>query len=105
MGNSMTNTHKNQTQYKRATFAGGCFWCLQSPFEKLSGVKSVIAGYAGGKGEKPTYEDYTHKGYIEVVEITFDPTLTSYNTLLDIFWRQIDPTDPNGQFVDRGKQY
>lgn len=88
-----------------ATFAGGCFWCLQQPFEKINGVQEVIAGYSGGFGEDPTYKDYAQKGYIEVVQVTYDPTLVNYDTLLDVFWRQIDPTDATGQFADKGPQY
>ncbi len=94
-----------ETAHEKATFAGGCFWCMQPPFEKLDGVVQVVSGYTGGTGEKPTYEDYAQKGYIEAVQITYDPSKISYSQLLDVFWRQIDPTDPRGQFVDRGPQY
>jgi methionine-S-sulfoxide reductase len=92
-------------EYSLATFAGGCFWCMTPPFEKLSGVKVVVSGYIGGVGENPTYEDYAEKGYIEAVEIKFDPAKISYPELLNVFWKQIDPTDGDGQFVDRGPQY
>jgi methionine-S-sulfoxide reductase len=88
-----------------ATFAGGCFWCVQPVFDYLKGVKTNIAGYADGNGEKPTYEDYMEKGYVEAVQVTYDPDLVSYEKLLETFWMQIDPTDPGGQFVDRGPQY
>jgi peptide methionine sulfoxide reductase msrA/msrB len=88
-----------------ATFAGGCFWCVESDFEKVPGVVEVISGYIGGRGEHPTYEDYAGKGYIEAVEVRYDPAKISYQQLLDYFWRHIDPTDPGGQFVDRGPQY
>lgn len=88
-----------------ATFAGGCFWCVQPPFEKLPGVSQVLAGYAGGTGADPTYGDYAEKGYVEAVEIKYDPSQISYNDLLNVFWRQINPTDAGGQFVDRGPQY
>ena len=94
-----------QTKYEKATFAGGCFWCVQSPFEKLKGVVKVVSGYTGGTDENPTYEDYAKKGHIEAVEITYDTSIISYTQLLDVLWRQIDPTDPGGQFVDRGPQY
>jgi peptide methionine sulfoxide reductase msrA/msrB len=94
-----------QMKYEKATFAGGCFWCVQPPFEKLKGVAEVVSGYAGGTGENPTYEDYAKKGHIEAVQITYDPSKISYSELLDVFWRQIDPTDPSGQFVDRGPEY
>jgi peptide methionine sulfoxide reductase msrA/msrB len=90
---------------EKATFAGGCFWCMQPPFEKLDGVVRVVSGYTGGTGANPTYEDYAQKGHIEAVEITYEPSKISYSQLLDVFWRQIDPTDPRGQFVDRGPQY
>ncbi|MBI5557203.1 MAG: peptide-methionine (S)-S-oxide reductase MsrA [Deltaproteobacteria bacterium] len=91
--------------FATATFAGGCFWCMEKPFEKLEGVESVISGYTGGTSPDPTYEDYAEGGYIEAVEIRYDPEQVSYEQLLDIFWRQIDPTDPDGQFVDRGRAY
>ncbi len=93
------------TRYEIATFAGGCFWCMEPPFEKLSGVKDVVAGYAGGTGANPTYGNYADKGYVEAVQVTYDPSVISYAKLLDVFWRQIDPTDAQGQFVDRGRQY
>lgn len=90
---------------EEATFAGGCFWCMQPPFGKLAGVTKVVAGYAGGTGKNPTYEDYAEKGYVEVVQVTYDPSQISYRQLLDVFWRQMDPTDAGGQFGDRGPQY
>jgi peptide methionine sulfoxide reductase msrA/msrB len=90
---------------EKATFAGGCFWCMTPPFEKLDGVKEVLSGYTGGTGPNPTYEDYEAKGHIEAVQITYDPSRISYAKLLDVFWRQINPTDPGGQFCDRGPQY
>ncbi|MGA2142778.1 MAG: peptide-methionine (R)-S-oxide reductase MsrB [Brevinematales bacterium] len=88
-----------------ATLAGGCFWCMQPPFEKLPGVISVFAGYAAGKGESPTYDDYADKGYVEAVQVTYDPSKITFKEILDTFWRQINPTDSYGQFVDRGPQY
>lgn len=88
-----------------ATFAGGCFWCMTPPFEKLDGVLKVVAGYTDGNGQKPTYEDYGDKGYTEGVQITFDPSKISYAQLVEVFWKQINPTDPEGQFVDRGPHY
>jgi peptide methionine sulfoxide reductase msrA/msrB len=94
-----------QTKYEKATFAGGCFWCMQPPFEKLKGVQQVVSGYTGGSGENPTYEDYAAKGHIEAIEVIYDPSMVSYEKLLEVFWRQIDPTDSGGQFVDRGRQY
>lgn len=94
-----------QMKYEKATFAGGCFWCMEPPFEKLKGVVQVLSGYTGGSGANPNYEDYARKGYVEAVEIKYDPAIISYSRLLDVFWRQINPTDPGGQFVDRGPEY
>ena len=90
---------------RTATFAGGCFWCMTPPFEKLPGVLKVTAGYTDGKGSSPTYEDYAEKGYTEGVQLEYDPSRITYPQLLDVFWKQINPTDPNGQFADRGPQY
>ena len=90
---------------KKATFAGGCFWCVESDFEKLHGVVKVISGYAGGKGDNPTYETYADMGYIEAVQVLYDPEVISYNELLDYFWKHIDPVDDGGQFADRGSHY
>ncbi len=90
---------------ERAIFAGGCFWCMEPPFEKFDGVATVISGYTGGTGENPTYEDYAQKGHVEVVEVAYDPAKVTYAELLQVFWRQINPTDAGGQFVDRGTQY
>ncbi|MEW6138684.1 MAG: peptide-methionine (R)-S-oxide reductase MsrB [Thermodesulfobacteriota bacterium] len=95
----------SRSELEEATFAGGCFWCMEPPFERLDGVRDVVSGYMGGTGDNPTYEDYAQKGHVEVIRITYDPSKVSYSELLDVFWRQIDPTDPNGQFVDRGPQY
>jgi len=91
----------------KATFAGGCFWCMTPPFEKLDGVKEVISGYTGGHIVNPTYEQVTSEtsGHLESVEILYDPAKISYEKLLDVFWRQINPTDAGGQFVDRGESY
>ena len=94
-----------QAKYEKAVFAGGCFWCMTPPFEKLNGVNKVVAGYTGGKGANPTYQDYEEKGHLEAVEVTFDPSKVTYNELLDVYWRQVNPTDSGGQFCDRGPQY
>ena len=96
-----------QAVTEKATFGGGCFWCLEPPFESIHGVSSVVSGYAGGTTENPTYAEVTSgkSGHIEVVEVTFDPRIVDYQTLLNTFWKQIDPTDDAGQFVDRGPQY
>jgi len=90
-----------------ATFAGGCFWCMEAPFEKLEGVYQVVSGYTGGYVENPTYEAVSsgRTGHVEAVQINYDPEKISYEELLAIFWRQIDPTDAGGSFVDRGTQY
>lgn len=89
----------------KAMFAGGCFWCMEKPFEQLDGVVDVVSGYAGGTAQNPTYENYARGGHIEVVEITFEPEKISYAELLEVYWRQVDPTDAGGQFVDRGHAY
>jgi len=96
---------KGNNMLKKATFAGGCFWCMEKPFQEAEGVISVTSGYTGGHTTDPTYENYAAGGHLEAVEILYDPEKISYRQLLDLFWRQIDPTDPDGQFVDRGKQY
>ena len=90
-----------------ATFAGGCFWCMVSPFQKEPGIKKVISGYTGGHKQNPTYEEVVQgsTGHFEAVQITFDSDIFPYTKLLEIFWQQIDPTDPGGQFYDRGNSY
>ncbi|SHG13743.1 peptide-methionine (S)-S-oxide reductase MsrA [Ornithinibacillus halophilus] len=91
----------------KAIFAGGCFWCMVKPFDQWDGIHSVVSGYTGGHLENPTYQDVkTGKtGHYEAVEITFDPAIISYQEILEVYWRQIDPTDAGGQFHDRGEQY
>jgi len=90
-----------------ATFAMGCFWCGETQFEGLKGVRSVVSGYTGGREQRPTYEQVSsgETSHYEAIQITFDPALTSYETLLEMFWHGIDPTQSDGQFCDRGKQY
>jgi peptide methionine sulfoxide reductase msrA/msrB len=97
----------NMENLKQATFAGGCFWCVEAGFEKLNGVAKVISGYAGGDTVNPTYEQVSSGSteHLEVVQVHYDPNIISYEALLESFWRQIDPTDNGGQFVDRGRQY
>ncbi|WP_369903411.1 peptide-methionine (R)-S-oxide reductase MsrB [Bacillus manliponensis] len=92
---------------KLATFAGGCFWCMVSPFEEMDGIIKVVSGYTGGHKENPTYKEVCSEttGHYEAVQITFDEEKMPYETLLDIYWRQIDPTDEGGQFHDRGQSY
>jgi peptide methionine sulfoxide reductase msrA/msrB len=104
----ITQVNAGGTEHlEKATFAGGCFWCMTPPFEKLDGVKEVISGYTGGHTVNPTYEDVTSEttGHLESVEVIYDPAKISYAKLLDVFWRQINPTDAGGQFVDRGPSY
>ncbi len=90
-----------------ATLGGGCFWCMEHPFEVIDGVYDVVSGYSGGNVENPTYEEVStgKTGHIETVQIQFNPEIVSFSDLLDVFWRQIDPTDNGGSFVDRGSQY
>ena len=97
----------NQASAATATaiLAGGCFWCIEKDFEKVTGVKDVISGYTGGKTTKPGYKTYIKGGHREAVKITYDPDKISYEKLLYIFWRTVDPTDGGGQFCDRGVAY
>lgn len=92
---------------EKATFAGGCFWCMVKPFKEWDGIIDVVSGYMGGHVDNPTYEDVKagDSGHLEVVEITFDANVFPYEQLLDIYWQQIDPTDDGGQFQDRGHSY
>jgi peptide methionine sulfoxide reductase msrA/msrB len=96
---------EQQEAIQIATLAGGCFWCVQTDFEKVPGVVKVISGYTGGTGDNPTYDNYSKTGHVEAVQVYFDPRIITYEQLLDVFWRHIDPTDKGGQFVDRGPQY
>lgn len=97
----------DQDRFKKATFAGGCFWCMVAPFQELKGVIEVIAGYTGGHKENPTYKEVCqgNTGHFEAVQVTYNTDIISYPTLLQTFWRQIDPTDAGGQFHDRGQSY
>jgi len=104
----MENHMKNNTEKTAsAVFAGGCFWCTESDFEKVEGVIEVISGYTGGRVKNPTYKQVSGggTGHLEVVKVIYDPAMISYEQLLDVFWQHVDPTDPGGQFVDRGEQY
>lgn len=94
-------------EYKKAVFAGGCFWCMVQPFDSLPGIESVISGFTGGHVEKPTYNQVVRgkTGHTEAVEITYDPEKITYAELVEIYWRQTDPTDAGGQFADRGDTY
>ncbi|MEK3797262.1 peptide-methionine (S)-S-oxide reductase MsrA [Peribacillus sp. FSL H8-0477] len=92
---------------QKATFAGGCFWCMVSPFEEMPGIEGIISGYTGGHVQNPTYEEIKKgtTGHYEAVQITYNPELFPYEKLLELYWPQIDPTDDGGQFQDRGTQY
>lgn len=99
--------HSENTKFEKATVAGGCFWCMEPPFEKLNGVIEVISGYTGGEKENPSYEEVSSgiTGHVEAIQIIYDPSKITYEELLEVFWMQIDPTDSGGQFVDQGSQY
>ena len=99
--------HRAGKTAQTATFAGGCFWCTEAAFEQLGGVVSVTSGYTGGTKPNPTYEEVCSgtTGHAESVQIVYDPSTISYEQLLDVFWRNIDPTTPNQQFADKGTQY
>lgn len=88
-----------------AIFAGGCFWCVESDFDKVAGVTSTVSGYIGGSTDNPTYKNHTGAGHREAVKIEYDPAKVSYEKLLDVFFHSVDPTDGGGQFCDRGESY
>jgi peptide methionine sulfoxide reductase msrA/msrB len=92
---------------EKATFAGGCFWCMEPPFDKLDGVISTTSGYTGGNEEMPSYEQVSSgkTGHVEAIEVVYDPEKITYEKLLEVFWKNINPTQENGQFADIGKQY
>lgn len=94
-------------KFEQAIFAGGCFWCMVKPFHEWPGIIEVVSGYTGGETKNPTYEEVCEgsTGHTEAVKITYDPAMISYERLLQVFWQQIDPTDPGGQFFDRGQSY
>jgi peptide-methionine (S)-S-oxide reductase len=110
-GAAMTNAEDKSAgtgpKLEKATFAGGCFWCMQPPFDKLKGVVSTIVGYTGGHKPNPTYEEVSSgsTGHAESIEVTYDPALVSYDEILDVFWHNVDPTTRDRQFVDVGNQY
>lgn len=97
----------NNIHIEKATFAGGCFWCMQHPFDELKGVVSTAVGYTGGHTKNPTYEEVCsgETGHVEAIEIQFNPSQVTYSELLDVFWKNINPTTPNRQFADAGSQY
>lgn len=111
-GTGTANDEENKTEdysgrKEKATFAGGCFWCIEAPFEDIEGILTVVSGYAGGKEKNPTYEAVSSgkTSHREAVQITYDPDIISYSELVDIFWQLFDPTDEGGSFYDRGQQY
>jgi len=97
----------NKNQYKKAYFAGGCFWCMEESFDKVKGVVRSISGYSGGHVKNPTYKQVIYKdtGHVEAIAVYYDPKITNYEKLLEVFWINIDPFDANGQFCDKGKSY
>ena len=101
LAGGMQNSRAADT--KTAIFAGGCFWCVEDAFDKVDGVTGTVSGYAGGTTPNPTYA--SHKGYIEALKVTYDPSKVTYAMLLDHYWRNIDPFDPIGQFCDKGHAY
>ena len=102
-----TNNFNEISNYKKAYFAGGCFWCMEESFDKEKGIIQSISGYSGGHLINPTYKEVIYKdtGHVETIEITYDPKMISYKKLLDVFWKNIDPFDKYGQFCDKGKSY
>ncbi|MGD1867582.1 MAG: peptide-methionine (S)-S-oxide reductase MsrA [Phormidesmis sp.] len=108
MSSAATSVSTEQSQSSEtAIFAGGCFWCMEHPFDELPGVTDTISGYTGGTAENPTYTQVSNgnTGHVEAMQVTYDPTQVSYETLLTTFWHNIDPLDNRGQFCDKGSQY
>jgi methionine-S-sulfoxide reductase len=104
---SKADASKQKPGLETATFAGGCFWCMQPPFDKTKGVVSTVVGYTGGQEKNPTYEQVSSSrtGHREAIQVKYDPAQVSYDQLLDVFWRSFDPTQADGQFADIGPQY
>ena len=98
---------ENKIKHEKAYFAGGCFWCMEESFDQVTGVIKSISGYSGGELKNPTYKQVTQKdtGHVEAITVVYDPKITSYEKLLEVFWVNIDPFDANGQFCDKGKSY
>lgn len=105
--NQEYETLRSRTDLKTATFAGGCFWCMEGPFESIDGVVEVVSGFSGGSVDRPTYKQVVNggTGHRESVHIFYDPTKVTYDMLLERYWKQVDPTDSGGQFADRGYHY
>jgi peptide-methionine (S)-S-oxide reductase len=103
----VTDPAAAQTTLAKATFAGGCFWCMEPPFDKLEGVVSTTSGYTGGRKKNPTYQEVSAggTGHTEAVQVVYDPNKIRYEKLLEVFWRNVDPLDAKGQFCDKGNQY
>ncbi len=101
------SANAGQPEPSKATFSGGCFWCMQPAFDGVDGVVSTTVGYTGGEKRNPTYEEVSSggTGHLESIEVTYDPGKVSYEKLLDVFWHNVDPLDPAGQFCDKGEQY
>jgi peptide-methionine (S)-S-oxide reductase len=106
-GTLIVTSEDSKNEYKKAYFAGGCFWCMEESFDKIKGVMKSISGYSGGHLKNPTYKQVIYKdtGHVEAIEVYYDPKLTSYKELLKVFWVNIDPFDAKGQFCDKGKSY
>ncbi len=104
-GNGRSASPPAPVKLEKAIFAGGCFWSMESAFEKQYGVISAISGYTGGRTSNPSYENYGQNGHVEAVQVIYDPSRTSYAELLDLYWRSVDPTDGGGSFYDRGPNY
>lgn len=102
-----TMAENQRDSYRSAVFAGGCFWCMEKPFDELDGVMSTTSGYTGGHKKNPTYKQVSagHTGHYEVVKVVYNPEKVSYKSLLEVFWRNVDPVDGSGQFCDKGQQY
>lgn len=107
IGAPLARQAEAQTALQTAIFAGGCFWSEEKAFDDVPGVRSAVSGFVGGHTANPTYEQVVRgsTGHMEAVQVTFDPRVVSYRTLVDRYWRTIDPTDPNGQFCDQGPSY
>jgi peptide-methionine (S)-S-oxide reductase len=107
MGGLSASAQSNTAETKIATFAGGCFWCIESDFDKVPGVLKTVSGYTGGTTGNPTYKTVTYgkSGHHEALQVTYDPKKVSYTQLLTVFWHSVDPTDGGGQFCDRGVSY
>ena len=102
-----TGNLNENSNYKKVYFAGGCFWCMEESFDKVEGIIQSTSGYSGGHLKNPTYKDVIYKdtGHVETIEITYDPKKVSYEKLVEVFWKNIDPFDRYGQFCDKGKSY